>query len=296
MMKPLVSIVTVNFNQKQLTLDLLHSLLKSSYKNFEILVVDNGSHKDPITVNELPKSERIRLISSDINLGFAGGNNLAIKEAKGEFIMLLNNDTEVDEGFLEPLVSQMLADMQTAICSSKLLFYNSGKTIQYAGSTPLSKITLQSNSIGYGEKDEGQHDRVQITGLAHGAAMLVRKSTIDKVGLIPTPYFLYYEEVDWCIQIQKQGLNIVFVPQSIVFHKESQSIGKLSPLQVYYKTRNRILLSRRQNKGFAKLISLAYLALVWLRDYFKYTFKKMPLHKEVLVSAMMWHFTNRVVS
>src|SRR5690606_19709409 len=108
--------------------------------------------------------------------------------------------------------------------------------------------------IGWMEKDHGQHDQLRKTDLAHGAAMMVPRSVIDQVGMMPEFFFLYYEEVDCCETIKRAGYDIYFVPGSRIYHKESRSIGKTSTLESYYMTRNRLLFMRRNTTGTRKLI------------------------------------------
>ncbi|MFN3851992.1 MAG: glycosyltransferase family 2 protein [Spirosomataceae bacterium] len=289
---PLVSIITVNFHQTEVTCELLLSLQKITYPNIEIWVVDNhsnGTLKEKLS-EQFP---RVNVIESRENLGFAGGNNLAITQAKGEFLMFLNNDTEVSPNFLEPLIATMNSDENIAICSSKLHYFHTPNTIQYAGSSDLHPIKIQSFSIGFKEEDKGQYNKTIQTNLAHGAAMMVRRSAIQKVGLMPEEFFLYYEEIDWCLQFRKAGYKIFFVPDSLVLHKESISVGKQSAVQVYYKTRNRILLARKWRSGFSKIIALTYLALVAIRDLTKYLLTKKNVFLKIYWDALVWNLQGK---
>jgi GT2 family glycosyltransferase len=288
MNQPLVSIITVNYNQSAITCELLASLQKITYPNIEIWVVDNASEE---RIKFLIKSNfpQVKVIESNENLGFAGGNNLAIKEAQGEFLMFLNNDTEVAPDFLEPLVETMLSNPKIGICASKIHFFYTPNIIQFAGSSALHPYKIQSFSVGYGEKDKGQYDTMKPTYLAHGAGMMVRKEAIRKVGLMPEIFFLYYEEIDWCEQIKKAGYEIYFVPQSLILHKESVSVGKESTIQIYYKTRNRILLARRWRKGIGKLLSLTYLGLVAIRDLLNYLFHRKYSYFRTYWQAILWN-------
>jgi GT2 family glycosyltransferase len=285
---PLVSIITVNFKQTEVTCELLSSLENISYPNIEIWVVDNLSDRSlKAKVSQIfPK---VNILESNDNLGFAGGNNLAITQANGKYLMFLNNDTEVKTDFLEPLVEQMEMNTEVGICASKLHYFHSPGTIQYAGSSDLHPFKIQSFAIGYGKKDIGQYDKVVETNLAHGAAMMVRTSVVKEVGLMPEEFFLYYEEIDWCLKIKEAGYKIYFVPQSLVLHKESISVGKQSAIQIYYKTRNRILLARKWRKGFGKLVSFAYLAMVALRDLLKLLLQRKFLFFSIYIDALLWN-------
>lgn len=289
MEKPLVSIITVNFNQPQATLELLASLQHVTYPAVEIWVVDNGSKQDP---QEEIKAQfpDVKVIRSVQNLGFAGGNNLAITQANGHYLMFLNNDTEVEPGFLEPLVAHMESHPSTGICAAKLRFFHGDQRIQFAGSTPLHPIKVQSFAHGYGQRNEEYLDKhPKETALAHGAAMMVRSSVIPHVGLMPEEYFLYYEEIDWCESIKAAGYQIWYIPTSVVFHKESMSVGKSSSLQVYYKTRNRIRLVRKWSTGWPLKKALGYLALVGVRDFLRYTFTRQWTLAKAVYRAWVWH-------
>lgn len=259
--QPLVTILTVNYNQSAVTLDLLESLRDISYKNIEVIVVDNGS---PTDFPEIIKTKypEVNLIKSRENLGFAGGNNLGLKYAKGEYVFFVNNDVEVPTGFLEPLLSEFDKDNRVAMVSPKIRYYHTPDKIQYAGSTQMNPYTIRNSHIGWNEVDKGQYDKVYETNYAHGAAMLVKKSVIDEVGSMAEVFFLYYEELDWCERIKNAGYKIVFNGNSEILHKESVSTGKMSPLKMYYLTRNRLLFARRNIKGFKLLLSMLFFAII----------------------------------
>ncbi len=258
---PLVSVITINFNQSAVTADLLKSLRKISYPVVEIIVVDNASDKDPVDpiIDVFPE---VRFLKSKTNLGFAGGNNLGAKIAKGDYFLFLNNDTEVDPGFLEPLVARLQSDSGIGMVSPKIRFHHTPDTIQYAGYTPMNRITLRQHLIGYREKDNGQYNIGGPTFSIHGAAMMVPRSVIEKVGLMAEQYFLYYEEHDWAERVKGAGYTVCYEASSLVMHKESISTGIESPLKVYYINRNRFLFARRNSKGFRKWLALMYLSII----------------------------------
>src|SRR5688500_15867132 len=153
-MHPAVTIITINYNQLELTCQLLDSLRKVTYPAVEVIVVDNHSTINPTAVIS-KKYPEVKLIVSNENLGFAGGNNLGIQASNGDYLLFLNNDTEVDPGFLEPLVALFESNEVAGAASSKILYHNSNGTIQYAGSTRIDPFTGRSRRIGYMEKDLG---------------------------------------------------------------------------------------------------------------------------------------------
>jgi len=291
-MQPLVSIITINFNQLKLTCEMLDSLRKLSWPAVEIIVVDNHSAEDPTTVIT-ERYPEVKLIVSKENLGFAGGNNLGIQASKGEYLFFLNNDTEVDKGVLEPLIEVFNSNPDAGVASSKLLYFGSDEIIQYAGSSRIDPFTGRSRRVGHMEKDRGQYDRVCETALAHGAAMMVPRRVIDKVGVMPEFFFLYYEEVDWCESIKRAGYKIFFVPGSKVYHKESMSIGKGSTLKTYYMTRNRLLYMRRNTAGLIKLTWILFFLFFSLpKNAVKFTLKRDLEHARAFWKGLMWNVTH----
>lgn len=259
--KPLVSFLTVNFNQALVTIDLLTSLEKINYENWEIVLVDNGSKPSNLE-EDSSKFEKVKFIHSEKNLGFAGGNNIGLDYCKGDFIFFINNDTEVEPDLLDELIPWMENQNNLGILSPKLCYFHDKKLLQYAGATPMSKLSIRNEGIGWKEKDEGQYDEIRQTAYIHGAAMIVPKKVLDKVGPMFDDYFLYYEEYDWCERIAKAGFEIWYYGKSVVYHKESVSTGQDSPLKIYYLTRNRLLFARRNNPFLMSRLTFLYFGLI----------------------------------
>ena len=286
---PLVSIITINFNHSEVTSQLLYSLRKVTYPELEIIVVDNNSPDDDPDVLKQSFPE-IELIRSPENLGFAGGNNLGIRKARGKFILLLNNDTEVDPGFLEPLVAKLESDSNIGAVSPKIRFFHTPDTLQYAGYSPLNPYTIRSHGRGHGTRDTGQFEKDAPTAFVHGAAMMVPLEVIRKVGLMAECYFLYYEELDWSERIRRAGYQLWYVHNSIVFHKESISTGKMSPLKTYYINRARILYLRRNIHGFRFPVAVLYQVFIAVpRNALKFLFEGNPDHFKAYNQAVLWH-------
>lgn len=287
---PLVSIITVNYNQLAITTQLLTSLRLATYPNMEIWVVDNGSPDDDPDILQRDFPE-IKLIKSLENLGFAGGNNLAVRQAKGKHLLFINNDTEVPPDFLEPLVTLMENDPSIGMVSPKIRFHHTPDTIQYAGYTPMNLITLRQNLVGYREVDHGQYDETCETESIHGAAMMVRRSVIQEVGMMAELFFLYYEEHDWAARIKKANYKIFYEPRSLIYHKESMTTGKESPLKTYYITRNRFLYARRNLTGWVRFVCLLYLSFIaFPKGFLTYLARgRFDLSKSVW-RAYFWNF------
>ncbi|MEL7268098.1 MAG: glycosyltransferase family 2 protein [Bacteroidota bacterium] len=291
-MKPLVSIITVNYNESLVTMEFLESVRKLSYSNIEVIVVDNASPNDDPDAIKTAFPE-IQLIKSYENLGFAGGNNLGVKQSKGEFLLFVNNDTIVPEHFLEPLVETLQNDLNIGMVSPKIKFHWDPTLIQYAGYTPMNKWTIRNSSIGYHQKDDGTFDIPKETQSIHGAAMMVPRRVVDAVGMMTEIYFLYYEEHDWAEMIKRAGYKIFYQPKSYILHKESVSTGKFSPLKTYYISRNRILFARRNFKPFSLFISLVFQALVSIpKNLLKFTIKREFEHLKAFWRAVSWNLTH----
>ena len=240
----------------------------------EVIVVDNASKQDEASVIS-EHYPQVKVVRSSKNLGFAGGNNLGIKEAKGKYILLINNDTYFKEFNIDALIERLESSDKTGIVCPKLRFAWGNNPIQFAGYTSLSNITVRNQAMGFGEEDNGQYNTAHPTPYAHGAAMLIKRESIEKVGLMPDCYFLYYEEIDWSMMFTRAGYEIWYDPACTVYHKESQTTGQNSPLRTYYITRNRLLLVKRNYKGINKYLSYIYLiGIVGLRDILKYTFTR----------------------
>lgn len=276
-----LSIITVNYNGLNDTCALIDSITFN--EDMEVIVVDNGSKENEAGIL-LERYPNIKAIRSDKNLGFAGGNNLGIKSAKGKYLFLINNDTIFKKFNPETLIKRLEFSPKIGMVCPKIRFAWDNTPIQYAGYTPLSSITIRNKAIGFGEEDKGQYDVAHKTPYAHGAAMMLKREAIDKVGLMPECYFLYYEELDWSMMMTRAGYEIWYEPASTIYHKESQSTGQNSPLRTYFITRNRLLLVKRNWTSVTKYLSYIYLILVVaVRDTLKYAFQgNFGLSKAVL--------------
>lgn len=266
-----LSIITVNYNGIKDTCELIDSITFTD--DMEVIVVDNGSIDDETAlISRL--YPQVKTIRSDKNLGFAGGNNLGMKAAKGKYLFLINNDTIFKDYNIQPLIDRLESSPTIGIVCPKIRFAWGNNPVQFAGYTPLSKIRVRNQAIGYGKEDKGQYDVPNPTPYAHGAAMLIKREAIEKVGLMPECYFLYYEELDWSMLFARAGYEIWYEPACTIFHKESQSTGQDSPLRTYYMTRNRLLLVKRNWSGLTKYLSYIYLiGIVALRDVCKFAIK-----------------------
>ena len=282
-----ISIITINYNGLKETCTLIESIPFND--KMEVIIVDNASNNQEAEVI-VKRYPQVKVIQSDQNLGFAGGNNLGIQAAQGKYLFLVNNDTVFKDFNIQALIDRIESSPEIGIVCPKIRFAWGNNPIQFAGYTPLSKITVRNHAIGFGEVDHGQYNTAHPTPYTHGAAMLIRRDAIDKVGLMPECYFLYYEELDWSMMFTRAGYQIWYEPNCTIYHKESQATGQNSPLRTFYLTRNRLLLVRRNPQEFNKPLAYLYLiGIVSIRDILKYTFTaRFELLKATI--RALWHF------
>lgn len=255
---PDISFITICYNGFKDTCELIESLHDKIHSvTYEIIVVDNASRED-----EAAKIRRlyptVNAIRSNENGGFSGGNNIGIRAARGKYIFLINNDTYIESDHIDCLVERLESRPEIGGVSPKIRFAFPPQHIQFAGFTPLSHVTLRNNMLGFGCPDDGSYDTPHATPYLHGAAMMIKREVIEKAGLMPEIFFLYYEELDWSTRMTRAGYELWYDPRCTVFHKESQSTGQLSKLRTYYLTRNRLLYARRNLTGAGRLFSVLY--------------------------------------
>ncbi len=285
-----LSIITVNYNGLEYTCKLIDSITFSD--TLEVIVVDNGSFQNEASAIE-HRYPPVIVIRSPKNLGFAGGNNLGIKASHGKYIFLINNDTEITKSLtsltsqLSPLIARLESSSHIGVICPKIRFSWDNHPIQFAGYTPLSKITLRNRSIGFGETDRGQYDTPHPTPYAHGAAMIVKREALEKAGLMPECYFLYYEELDWSLMFRRAGYEIYYDPTFTVYHKESQTTGQDSPLRTYYITRNRLLFAQRNIPLPRRILTYIYIiCVVGTRDLLRHTVHRRPSHCKAVINGI----------
>lgn len=289
-----LSIITINYNGLADTCALIDTIPFND-ESLEVIVVDNASKEDDASVIA-QRHPQVQVIRSLQNLGFAGGNNLGIQAARGQYLFLINNDTIFRDFNVQSLIDRLESSPTIGMVCPKIRFAWGDNPIQYTGYTPLSRITMRNRSIGFGETDHGQYDTAHTTPYAHGAAMLVKREAIEKAGMMPECYFLYYEELDWSMMIRRAGYDIWYDPACTIFHKESQSTGQNSPLRTYYITRNRLLFVKRNNRDAIHYISYLYLiSIVALKDIIKYTIQRKPKLTKAVIRGI-YHFLKSYAS
>ncbi len=289
---PLISIITINFNNVSVTLDLLLSIRECNYNNLEVIVVDNGSDLNPIEMIQRNFPE-VLAIRSNENLGFSGGNNLGLNHATGELFFFVNNDTLFEENVISELIKPFYENENIAIISPKVIYYQTPNIIQYAGATMINSLTGRNRIIGQGENDNAELFKSDYTYFAHGAAMIIRKSLIKDIGVFPEVFFLYYEELDYSIRIRNAGYKIYFNSKAVIYHRVSHTVGEDSSLKVYYMTRNRIMFMQRNFSSTRFTIFLLFFILFTVpKSSIKYILSG---RKDLLISffkAIYWNLVS----
>ena len=287
---PFISIITLNYNQIEVTCEFLESAKKLTYPNYEIILVDNASREDP---TERIRSEYpdVRLIVNEINHGFTGGNNIGIRAAeKADFVFIVNNDTEVTPDILEKLLEPFEKDPKIGMVSPKIMYYDQPELIQYAGYTKINPFTGRNKTIGLFEIDKGQHDNPGYTNYAHGAAILVKREVIENVGMFPEHFFIYYEELDWSAHTKRAGYEIFYQPEAVIYHKESITMGKESAIKAYYHNRNRIMFMRRNSSKFEFAIFVIFFSIFVIpKNFIKYLVKGQTTHLKNFIKGLVWN-------
>ncbi len=284
MQKVFISII--NFNGRENTLDCLDSIKKINIDNFELytVVIDNGSKEKLNLPKDYLGEIPLKIIESEVNLGFSGGHNKVIRyalENGADFVLILNNDTEVNKNLISELLKRFNGE-KIGITVPKIYFYpgfefhknrykkdDLGKVFWYAG----GKMDWD-NVVGYhrgvDEVDHGQYEKIEETDFASGCCFLIKREVLGKVGLFDEKYFLYYEDNDLSQRVKRKGFKIIYNPKAIIWHKNAGSVGGSgSYLQDYYITRNRMLFGIK----YAPLRS----KLALLRESFK-----------ILINGRLW--------
>ncbi len=236
---PSVSVIVLNFNGRHLLAECLDALLQQTFGDREIIVVDNGSSDGSAAFVDERYGKSVRLIRSSENLGFAGGNNLGMNEAKGRYVALINNDAVADPHWLEELLRTAEdSDRAVGMWTSKVLFYDDRSRIDTAGH--LIYPDGLNRGRGKNELDAGQYDRIEEVFFPSGCAALFRKDLLDTVGGFDQDFFAYGDDADLGIKARLAGWTCLFVPGSVVFHKSSATAGTYSPMKAYLVERNRV--------------------------------------------------------
>jgi len=262
---PKINIILLNWNGLKDTLECLESLLKIDYANYEIVVVDNNSSGDDVEIIREQFGDFIKqIIVNKINLGFSGGNNVAIDfaiKSNADVVLLLNNDTIVEPDFLSKLVKASMEYPDAGILTPMINYY-SNKSIIWSAGGEISKIKASGFSFGYNNMNKFYRKNYYCT-FASGCCMYVKKEVFTKIGLLDEKYFLYLEDTDFCYRTYKAGFKILYAGESTIYHKvQSTTARENSLLPIYYSLRNRLYFAKK-NFPVIYYLSVIYLLIVF---------------------------------
>jgi len=237
-MHPLVSVIIVNWNGKHLLGECLDSLAAQSFKDFEVIVVDNGS-RDGSAEYLRGHYPAVNTVALSENRGYAGGNNAGAAVAKGKYLAFLNNDTKTDSVWLEHLVNEAEKGPATiGMWASKIVSYDNPSVIDNVG------LLLYPDGLARGkgrlEQDRGQYDRRTEAFFPSGCAGLYRRELLNSTGLFDEEFFAYADDVDLGLRARLAGWGCIYVPSAKVHHKYSSSSSAYSPFKAFLVERNRI--------------------------------------------------------
>lgn len=252
---PSVNIVILNWNGWKDTIECLQSVQQINYRNFCVLVVDNGSSDK--SVEQIQQAfPDVDILQTGANLGYAGGNNVGIRwalEHGADYILLLNNDTVVATDILSAFINAEKLLPAGSILGAKIFFYNEPGKLWFAG----GQWNSRSNSfehIGHGQSDSAEYNRMAEVDYITGCALFVGADTFKEVGLLDERFFLSYEETDWCYRARASGHKCIVVPDAKLWHKISSSFGGAdTPLFNYFMVRNKLLWAKNHLSRSARI-------------------------------------------
>lgn len=277
-----VGIILVNYNSSEDTIECIQSIRKSNHRNTKIYVIDNGS--STAEVNKLKTIDVHQCILSKENHGFSGGNNIGIRLALADncdYVMLLNNDTVIDKYMIQNLLNEAKENVVTV---PKMFYYDHKNIICYAG----GEIDMRKGIVNlYGENkiDNSEFNEIKCVNFASGCCMLINRDIFYKVGFLPEEYFMYYEDVDYSMKLSVHNVSIMFIPNSILWHKISKESRRTDFVE-YYSNRNRFYFIKKYKLGklpyiysFVTRVLKSCLTLnkIYLKSYIDFRKNKMGI-------------------
>jgi GT2 family glycosyltransferase len=251
-----VDIITLNYNGEKILPLLLDSLKKIDYKEHSIHVVDNGSSDGSVSLMKKKYSE-VNLIEAKKNLFFSKGNNLAIDQTNGEFILLINNDIIVTPDFLTHMVELIKTDKQIAAVASKMMLNDNPTMLDSVGTAILDNGA--AFNVGIGQVDIGQYDEVrQVFGACFGCVLIRRELYEGAIGKLDNDFFGYYEDTDWSFRANILGYKVMLQPKAKVFHAHSVSTRKNIPEWKHFLIQRNYIWTAQKNYRFIQAFKITY--------------------------------------
>lgn len=287
--QPLVSIIIVNYNGLGLLKDCFNSLIKIDYPRWEVIVVDNGSKDGSVEFLEKYKGlPSLKLISNDHNLGFAEPNNQGLKKADGDYVLLLNNDTRVKSDLLTKMIARMEKDEKIGVAQPKIYLMERDGYLDNTGSYLTATGFLEHE--GCLEKDSPKFSQEKKVFATKGACMLIKREVINKVGLFDKDFFAYFEESDFCWRVWLAGYEVIYFPETYIFHKLGATSKNMNQLNInYHSLKNRIcsLLKNLQTRNLFTVFTLHIAICIFL--CLLYLFKAQWGKLKMVTTAIFWN-------
>lgn len=259
----MISIILVNYNGAMDTIECIRSIRRSSGIEYRIIVVDNASTDDSVVKLNEENNNTFELLIAKENRGFSSGNNIGINRALElgtDYILLLNNDTLIESDTIQKLVDGLRNYKDCGITVGKILFENDRNKIWYAGGEFNCK-TARAWHWHCTEQDDLTPETDTKVTFATGCCMCIPVEVINKVGLMDESFFLYHEDVDYCLRVSRAGYQIMYIPDARIYHKVSSSTGGNSKMAQYYKTRNNGILIEKHFQGVDRTRAYMYMVL-----------------------------------
>lgn len=302
MLTPTVSIIVLNWNSWEDTIECLESVFGITYPRYTVVVVDNGSEDDsvekikeycngkipvespffeynpgnkPISITEYTRKEALdsecstplMLIKNEKNYGFSEGNNIGmqIMLKNADYILLLNNDTVVAPDFLDRLIDVAERDTKIGIVGPKIYYYeyDGRKDVIWFAGGRINWYTLNAYNVGRKKRDKTTYNQTKRTDYITGCALLVKTKVLTRIGFLDTVYGLFLEDTDLCVRCTRDHWDVVYVPESVVWHKVAQSTSKMLP-PVYYFSRNPLVFAKKFFTAYQFVVALPFFLVSWL--------------------------------
>lgn len=273
-MSTFLSIIIVNYKNTEITADCVRSIRKSSFRDFQVIIVDNESTPEGLAKLRETCPDSI-IIPEEENIGFAEGNNAGIRyalQSGSQMILLLNNDTVVDENMLLNLVETAQRNPKIGVVGAKIFYHDSPNTLWFAGGSLNIHKGLATHD-GLKQTDRSEFCFEKETDFVTGCCLLTKRDVIEKIGALESRFFLYYEDSDFCVRARKAGYLIIYQPKAFLFHKVSKSVEWDSPIYIYFNLRNKILFVLKHNSTLSCIPYLPYFAFFYARQITRLIFK-----------------------
>jgi len=286
-LNPLVTFIIINWNGGKFIQECVNSILNQTYKNIEIIVVDNASTDDsPFIIEKIQYNiPNLHLIKNHKNVGFAAACNIGIKRAKGEFIVCVNNDAVLSQEWLMEVMKEIMYSTGIAIASGPI-FYYTDPTLIWSFGAKFDCVSGFSWNLGQKKHIYGIDEFDYLSG----CVLIIRKSALQKIGMFDESFFLYDEDVDICFRARYKGYRLAFIPKALAWHKISEGKKKMPFKVYYYKTRSDLHFCLKHLDIHYIFSSLFFHGISYIADIF--FFRKNPLYLLLAIKAFFWNLIN----